>query len=74
MLSGKATNTNVIVFGLTRPGHEPKIYCKFVGWQGYHIYYKYIPSVGFRPTGVSGSVGFVGPYDFAYVIFNCLDV
>ena len=27
MLSGKATNTNFIVFGLTRPGLEPMIYC-----------------------------------------------
>jgi hypothetical protein len=26
MLSGEATNTNVIVFGLTRLGIEPKIY------------------------------------------------
>ena len=26
MLSGEATNTNVIVFGLTRPGFESKIY------------------------------------------------
>ena len=27
MLSGEATNTNFIVFGLTRPGLEPTIYC-----------------------------------------------
>jgi hypothetical protein len=26
MLSGEATNTNFIVFGLTRPGLEPMIY------------------------------------------------
>jgi hypothetical protein len=26
MLSGEATNTNFIVFGLTRPGLEPTIY------------------------------------------------
>jgi hypothetical protein len=26
VLSGESTNTNVIVFGLTRPGLEPKIY------------------------------------------------
>ena len=26
MLSGEATNTNLIVFGLTQPGAEPKIY------------------------------------------------
>jgi hypothetical protein len=26
MLSGEATNTNLIVFGLTRPGIEPTIY------------------------------------------------
>jgi hypothetical protein len=26
VLSGEATNTNFIVFGLTRPGHEPTIY------------------------------------------------
>ena len=27
MFSGEATNTNFIVFGLTTPGLEPKIYC-----------------------------------------------
>ena len=27
MLSGEATNTNFIVFGLTRPRLEPTIYC-----------------------------------------------
>jgi hypothetical protein len=27
MLSGEATNTNFIVFGLTRSGLEPTIYC-----------------------------------------------
>jgi hypothetical protein len=27
MLSGEAANTNFIVFGLTRPGLEPTIYC-----------------------------------------------
>jgi hypothetical protein len=27
MLSGEATNTNFIVFGLTQPGIEPMIYC-----------------------------------------------
>jgi len=27
MLSREATNTNLIVFGLTRPGHKPTIYC-----------------------------------------------
>jgi len=27
MLSGEATNTNLIVFGLTRTGLEPTIYC-----------------------------------------------
>jgi hypothetical protein len=26
MLNGEATNTNLIVFGLTRPGLEPMIY------------------------------------------------
>jgi hypothetical protein len=26
VLSGEATNTNLIVFGLTQPGAEPKIY------------------------------------------------
>jgi hypothetical protein len=26
VLSGEATNTNIIVFGLTRPGLEPTIY------------------------------------------------
>jgi hypothetical protein len=27
VLSGEAANTNFIVFGLTRPGLEPTIYC-----------------------------------------------
>jgi hypothetical protein len=27
VLIGEATNTNFIVFGLTRPGLEPTIYC-----------------------------------------------
>jgi hypothetical protein len=27
VLSGEATNTNFIVFALTRPGLEPTIYC-----------------------------------------------
>jgi hypothetical protein len=27
MLSGETTNTNYIVFGMTRPGLEPTIYC-----------------------------------------------
>ena len=27
MLSGEVTNTNFIVFGLTRSGFEPTIYC-----------------------------------------------
>ena len=35
MFSGEATNTNLIVFGLTRSGREPTIYCT----QGEHANY-----------------------------------
>ena len=35
MLSGEATNTNFIVFGLTRPGFEPTIYRT----RGEHVYH-----------------------------------
>ena len=35
MLSGEATNTNFIVFGLNRPVHIPKI-CRNRGEHAYH--------------------------------------
>ena len=41
MLSGKATNTNFLVFGLTRPGLEPTIYRT----RGEHIANHYVTDV-----------------------------
>jgi len=35
VLSGEATYTNFIVFGLTRPGSEPSLYCT----RGEHVYH-----------------------------------
>jgi hypothetical protein len=40
VLSGEATNTNFIVFGLTRPGLEPMIY-RTQGKSLHHRYMKY---------------------------------
>jgi hypothetical protein len=36
MLSGEATNTNFIVFGLIRPGLEPTIYCSKDGYVNHY--------------------------------------
>jgi len=38
--SGEATNTNFIVFGLTRPGLEPTIYCTRDERTSYPLHYR----------------------------------
>jgi len=66
VLIGKATNTNVIVFGLTRPGLEPTIY-RTRGEPTIHYTTDAVPNIfGFSSWG--SQTGFPIFWPWAYLM------